>query len=127
MGDLEGVGYSTVSAGGEFLIVGLALPLLSTLLSGGAELGPGGGGVADRVKLVQANSETALSRRLSTSRMTLGNNVAKHAIPRWPPLWPPRWSRSEGFRCAPGEPSEDILPRFMPCTLHPTRETWCLP
>ena len=68
---------AAVSAGGEFLIVSLALPLLSTLLSFGAELGPGGGGVADRVKLDQANSETALrwrhlSRRLSTSRMTSG-------------------------------------------------------
>ena len=68
---------AAVSAGGEFLIVGLALPLLSTLLSGRAELGPGGGGVADRVKLDQANSETALrwrhlSRRQSTSRMTSG-------------------------------------------------------
>ena len=68
---------AAVSAGGGFLIVGLALPLLSTLLSGRAELGPGGGGVVDRVKLDQANSETGLrwrhlSRRLSTSRMTSG-------------------------------------------------------
>jgi len=54
------------------------------------------------------------------------NNVDKHAIPPWQRR-PNQWSQLEGSRCERGEPSGATSPRFTPCTLHQTRETWCQP